>query len=138
MQGCVPQPGCLHRSMGNIWSGGKDVLVHMLFWHVYFSPLKQDVFLLSPRTLMGPYGMDRAVHCFDFYNCANGLGEYRTSARDIGVAWSSSNIPLGPSTCVVMCLYVKSDISQKHQFLCLCQGSDSTFCTWEVKIKSKS
>uniref|UniRef100_A0A8C8AAU5 PDZ domain-containing protein n=1 Tax=Otus sunia TaxID=257818 RepID=A0A8C8AAU5_9STRI len=25
-------------------------------------------------TLMGPYGMDRMVHCFDFYNCANGLG----------------------------------------------------------------
>ncbi|KAM3662195.1 syntaxin-binding protein 4-like [Ammospiza maritima maritima] len=25
-------------------------------------------------TLMGPYGMDRAVHCFDFYECANGLG----------------------------------------------------------------
>ncbi|CAM9520159.1 unnamed protein product [Bubo scandiacus] len=25
-------------------------------------------------TLMGPYGMDRMVHRFDFYNCANGLG----------------------------------------------------------------
>ncbi|XP_009889855.1 PREDICTED: syntaxin-binding protein 4-like [Charadrius vociferus] len=25
-------------------------------------------------TLMGPYGMDRTVHCFDFYDCANGLG----------------------------------------------------------------
>ncbi|XP_010295651.1 PREDICTED: syntaxin-binding protein 4-like, partial [Phaethon lepturus] len=23
---------------------------------------------------MGPYGMDRTVHCFDFYDCANGLG----------------------------------------------------------------
>ncbi|KAM8798742.1 syntaxin-binding protein 4-like [Eudromia elegans] len=23
---------------------------------------------------MGPYGMDRVVHCFDFYDCANGLG----------------------------------------------------------------
>ncbi|XP_053936889.1 syntaxin-binding protein 4-like isoform X6 [Cuculus canorus] len=28
----------------------------------------------SPWTLMGPYGMDRTVHCFDFYDCANGLG----------------------------------------------------------------
>ncbi|XP_059572256.1 syntaxin-binding protein 4 isoform X2 [Alligator mississippiensis] len=26
------------------------------------------------RTLMGPYGMDRTVHCIDFYDCANGLG----------------------------------------------------------------
>ncbi|XP_074867205.1 syntaxin-binding protein 4-like [Carettochelys insculpta] len=25
-------------------------------------------------TLMGPHGMDRTVHCFDFYDCANGLG----------------------------------------------------------------
>ncbi|XP_050824611.1 syntaxin-binding protein 4-like [Gopherus flavomarginatus] len=25
-------------------------------------------------TLMGPYGMDRTVHCIDFYDCANGLG----------------------------------------------------------------
>ncbi|XP_072205410.1 syntaxin-binding protein 4-like [Excalfactoria chinensis] len=25
-------------------------------------------------TLMGPYGMDRTVHCFEFYDCANGLG----------------------------------------------------------------
>nr|XP_056722568.1 syntaxin-binding protein 4-like [Euleptes europaea] len=25
-------------------------------------------------TLMGPYGMDRTVHCVDFYHCANGLG----------------------------------------------------------------
>ncbi|XP_072734576.1 syntaxin-binding protein 4-like [Ciconia boyciana] len=25
-------------------------------------------------TLMGPYGMDRTVHCFDFDDCANGLG----------------------------------------------------------------
>ncbi|XP_014743991.1 PREDICTED: syntaxin-binding protein 4-like [Sturnus vulgaris] len=25
-------------------------------------------------TLMGPYGMDRTVHSFDFYECANGLG----------------------------------------------------------------
>ncbi|KAJ7305719.1 hypothetical protein JRQ81_010085 [Phrynocephalus forsythii] len=26
------------------------------------------------RTLMGPYGMDRTVHCIDFYDCTNGLG----------------------------------------------------------------
>ncbi|XP_063171163.1 syntaxin-binding protein 4-like [Candoia aspera] len=26
------------------------------------------------RTLMGPHGMDRHMHCFDFYDCANGLG----------------------------------------------------------------
>ncbi|XP_070617798.1 syntaxin-binding protein 4-like [Erythrolamprus reginae] len=25
-------------------------------------------------TLMGPHGMDRHMHCFDFYDCANGLG----------------------------------------------------------------
>ncbi|XP_072838809.2 syntaxin-binding protein 4 [Pogona vitticeps] len=25
-------------------------------------------------TLMGPYGMDRTVHCVDFYDCTNGLG----------------------------------------------------------------
>ncbi|KAM3826832.1 syntaxin-binding protein 4-like [Vipera latastei] len=25
-------------------------------------------------TLMGPHGMDRNMHCFDFYDCANGLG----------------------------------------------------------------
>ncbi|XP_010011163.1 PREDICTED: syntaxin-binding protein 4-like, partial [Nestor notabilis] len=25
-------------------------------------------------TLMGPYGMDRTAHYFDFYDCANGLG----------------------------------------------------------------
>uniref|UniRef100_A0A8C8A805 PDZ domain-containing protein n=1 Tax=Otus sunia TaxID=257818 RepID=A0A8C8A805_9STRI len=30
--------------------------------------------IIISRTLMGPYGMDRMVHCFDFYNCANGLG----------------------------------------------------------------
>ncbi|KAK2533490.1 syntaxin-binding protein 4-like [Columba guinea] len=37
------------------------------------SVLYKGVIIIS-RTLMGPYGMDRAVHCFDFYNCANGLG----------------------------------------------------------------
>ncbi|RMC17892.1 hypothetical protein DUI87_05561 [Hirundo rustica rustica] len=30
--------------------------------------------IIISRTLMGPYGMDRTVHCFDFYECANGLG----------------------------------------------------------------
>ncbi|XP_030315831.1 LOW QUALITY PROTEIN: syntaxin-binding protein 4 [Calypte anna] len=30
--------------------------------------------IIISRTLMGPYGMDRTAHCFDFYNCANGLG----------------------------------------------------------------
>ncbi|XP_010216605.1 PREDICTED: syntaxin-binding protein 4-like [Tinamus guttatus] len=30
--------------------------------------------IIISRTLMGPYGMDRVVHCFDFYDCANGLG----------------------------------------------------------------
>ncbi|XP_064009236.1 syntaxin-binding protein 4-like isoform X2 [Pogoniulus pusillus] len=30
--------------------------------------------IIISRTLMGPYGMDRTVHCFDFYDCANGLG----------------------------------------------------------------
>lgn len=38
-------------------------------------PLQEDASPLSPRTLMGPYGMDRTMHCFDFYDCANGLGE---------------------------------------------------------------
>lgn len=42
---------------------------------------------------MGPYGMDRTVHCFDFYDCANGLGEYGTPARDSGVGRGSSSIP---------------------------------------------
>ncbi|XP_021267104.1 neurabin-2-like isoform X2 [Numida meleagris] len=30
--------------------------------------------IIISRTLMGPYGMDRTVHCFEFYDCANGLG----------------------------------------------------------------
>uniref|UniRef100_A0A803WA58 PDZ domain-containing protein n=2 Tax=Ficedula albicollis TaxID=59894 RepID=A0A803WA58_FICAL len=30
--------------------------------------------IIISRTLMGPYGMDRTVHSFDFYECANGLG----------------------------------------------------------------
>ncbi|XP_053132439.1 syntaxin-binding protein 4-like [Hemicordylus capensis] len=30
--------------------------------------------IIISRTLMGPYGMDRIVHCIDFYDCANGLG----------------------------------------------------------------
>ncbi|XP_053898269.1 syntaxin-binding protein 4-like isoform X2 [Malaclemys terrapin pileata] len=30
--------------------------------------------VIISRTLMGPYGMDRTVHCIDFYDCANGLG----------------------------------------------------------------
>ncbi|XP_068003386.1 syntaxin-binding protein 4-like isoform X2 [Melanerpes formicivorus] len=30
--------------------------------------------IIISRTLMGPYGMDRTVHCFDFHDCANGLG----------------------------------------------------------------
>uniref|UniRef100_A0A8B9DF52 PDZ domain-containing protein n=1 Tax=Anser cygnoides TaxID=8845 RepID=A0A8B9DF52_ANSCY len=30
--------------------------------------------IIISRTLMGPYGMDRTMHCFDFYDCANGLG----------------------------------------------------------------
>uniref|UniRef100_A0A8C9L8A7 PDZ domain-containing protein n=1 Tax=Pavo cristatus TaxID=9049 RepID=A0A8C9L8A7_PAVCR len=29
--------------------------------------------IIISRTLMGPYGMDRTVHCFEFYDCANGL-----------------------------------------------------------------
>ncbi|XP_077172116.1 syntaxin-binding protein 4-like isoform X2 [Paroedura picta] len=37
------------------------------------SLLYKGVVFLS-RTLMGPYGMDRTVHCVDFYDCANGLG----------------------------------------------------------------
>lgn len=28
------------------------------------------------RTLMGPYGVDRAVHLMQFSDCENGLGEY--------------------------------------------------------------
>ncbi|KAJ6659809.1 hypothetical protein lerEdw1_018525 [Lerista edwardsae] len=42
------------------------------------------------RTLMGPYGMDRTVHCIDFYDCANGLGEYAsfgTSGAVIHQGW---------------------------------------------------
>lgn len=30
--------------------------------------------IIISRTLMGPYGMDRTAHYFDFYDCANGLG----------------------------------------------------------------
>lgn len=30
----------------------------------------------SNRTLMGPYGVDRAVHSLEFTDCENGLGKY--------------------------------------------------------------
>ncbi|XP_060642558.1 syntaxin-binding protein 4-like isoform X1 [Anolis sagrei] len=30
--------------------------------------------VIISRTLMGPYGMDRTVHCIEFYDCTNGLG----------------------------------------------------------------
>ncbi|XP_064414962.1 partitioning defective 3 homolog [Latimeria chalumnae] len=32
------------------------------------------LFTLAKRTLMGPYGLDRAVHCMEFTDCENGLG----------------------------------------------------------------
>lgn len=33
------------------------------------------LFHSSNRTLMGPYGVDRAVHSMEFAECENGLGE---------------------------------------------------------------
>ncbi|KAM6423980.1 syntaxin-binding protein 4-like isoform 2-T2 [Liasis olivaceus] len=45
----------------------------------YFKPGRRELehfdgLSLIYWTLMGPHGMDRHMHCFDFYDCANGLG----------------------------------------------------------------
>lgn len=44
-----------------------------------FSPtsfLPPPHLLISNRTLMGPYGVDRAVHSMEFTDCENGLGKH--------------------------------------------------------------
>ncbi|KAF7239266.1 Ras-associating and dilute domain-containing protein, partial [Varanus komodoensis] len=47
----------------------------LLYGRWVWISMKTELFILlsSSRTLMGPYGMDRTVHCIDFYDCSNGL-----------------------------------------------------------------
>lgn len=45
MQGRVPRPACLHRSVGSVQRSGKDVLVYMLVGHLCVC-----AFILAPES----------------------------------------------------------------------------------------
>lgn len=91
--------------------------------------------LVSRRTLMGPYGMDRTVHCFDFYDCANGLGEYWGQQSGLG----HLKRPLSPQSlcqdvplCEVWCL-TGSCVLYLPVSSIFC-----AFCSCDIKRMSKS
>lgn len=89
--------------------------------------------LVSPRTLMGPYGMDRTVHCFDFYECANGLGECQGTAGRAGVPQTSLQSPEAGSGCASLC-----EVGCLIGSCVLYLPVSSTFCSCDIKRMSKS
>lgn len=122
----VPGGQCLEGT------GGDNVALAVLPGHLCsFWPLTEAAPLVSPRTLMGPYGMDRTVHCFDFYDCANGLGEYQGQQGGLG---HLKRPPSPQSLCQDVPPCVKSGVSLVLvSGTCLCRAPFASFAAATLK-----
>lgn len=83
---------------------------------------------------MGPYGMDRTAHCFDFYECANGLGEYQRQQAGLGHLKCP---PQSPELCQDVPPCVKSGVWFSCVFDLPVSSIFCTFCSCDIKRMSK-
>lgn len=67
----------------------QEMSLHPSHLHLFYPSI-------SNRTLMGPYGVDRAVHSMEFTDCENGLGKSFFSflmTKDSGHTYVPSDTP---------------------------------------------
>lgn len=65
----------------------------LLYWlHMHWFMRDLIILILFPRTIMGPHGINRAVHRISFSDCQNGLGKEMAHSVDSEETGSKSTL----------------------------------------------